>query len=112
MTLTNTNVYLNQAETVCLPSALPSIVLPVPQMERYLLGVFGLQGGGLYIDSGTAMLTNTNVYSNQASTVQWSSSSRKKGGGLFLRIGTATAMTNTNVYSNTADDVCSPSALA
>ena len=34
-------------------------------MERYVLG-FGLQGGGLYIDSGTAMLTNTNVYSNQA----------------------------------------------
>jgi hypothetical protein len=26
---------------------------------------FGLQGGGLYI-AGTATLTNTNVYSNQA----------------------------------------------
>ena len=33
-------------------------------MERYVLG-FGLQGGGLYIE-GTATLTNTNVYSNQA----------------------------------------------
>ena len=37
-------------------------------MERYVLGV-GLQGGGLYIE-GTATLTNTNVYSNQASGVR------------------------------------------
>ena len=37
-------------------------------MERYVLG-FGLQGGGLYI-KGTATLTNTNVYSNQASGVR------------------------------------------
>ena len=37
-------------------------------MERYVLG-FGLQGGGLYIE-GTATLTNTNVYSNQASGVR------------------------------------------
>jgi hypothetical protein len=29
---------------------------------------FGLQGGGLYI-VGTATLTNTNVYSNQADLV-------------------------------------------
>ena len=51
---------------------------------------FGLQGGGLYI-SGTATLTNTNVYSNQANL----------GGGLYIE-GTAT-LTNTNVYSNQAD---------
>ena len=38
-------------------------------MERYVLG-FGLQGGGgLYI-TGTATLTNTNVYSNQATLVR------------------------------------------
>ena len=37
-------------------------------MERYVLA-FGLQGGGLYI-RGTATLTNTNVYSNQASGVR------------------------------------------
>ena len=37
-------------------------------MERYVLG-FGLQGGGLFI-SGTATLTNTNVYSNQAAGVR------------------------------------------
>jgi len=36
-------------------------------MERYVLG-FGLQGGGLRID-GTATLTNTNVYSNEAGSV-------------------------------------------
>jgi len=30
-----------------------------------LLSFLGLQGGGLYI-SGTATLTNTNVYSNEA----------------------------------------------
>ena len=37
-------------------------------MERYVLA-FGLQGGGLNI-AGTATLTNTNVYSNQASQVR------------------------------------------
>ena len=37
-------------------------------MERYALVFFYLQGGGLYI-SGTATLTNTNVYSNNASNV-------------------------------------------
>ena len=37
-------------------------------MERYALDFFGLQGGGLYIQ-GTATLTNTNVYDNQASGV-------------------------------------------
>ena len=34
-------------------------------MERYALGFICLQGGGLAI-YGTATLTNTNVYSNQA----------------------------------------------
>ena len=43
---------------------LPSIA----PMERYVLG-FGLQGGGLHI-AGTATLTNTNVYSNQAASVR------------------------------------------
>ena len=37
-------------------------------MECYA-PLFGLQGGGLYI-SGTATLTNTNVYSNTASQVR------------------------------------------
>ena len=37
-------------------------------MERYVLG-FCLQGGGLYI-LGTATLTNTNVYSNEAGDVR------------------------------------------
>ena len=40
-------------------------------MERYALVFFYLQGGGLYI-AGTAMLTNTNVYSNLVTRyVRW-----------------------------------------
>ena len=50
------------------------------------------QGGGICID-GTATLTDTNVYENQAGV----------GGGLAI-YGTAT-LTNTNVYSNTARSV-------
>ena len=38
-------------------------------MERYALGFICLQGGGLTI-YGTATLTNTDVYSNQASDVR------------------------------------------
>ena len=47
------------ALTFCPCLAISSIA----PMERYVLA-FGLQGGGLHI-SGTATLTNTNVYSNQ-----------------------------------------------
>ena len=39
-------------------------------MERYALDFFGLQGGGLYNgNEGTATLTNTSVYANQAGVV-------------------------------------------
>ena len=41
-------------------------------MERYALVFFYLQGGGLYV-YGTATLTNTNVYSNEANYVRWPS---------------------------------------
>ena len=37
-------------------------------MERYALGMFRLQAGGLLID-GTATLTGTNVYENRADRV-------------------------------------------
>jgi hypothetical protein len=40
----------------------------IAPMERYVLGFFGLQGGGIAI-YGTATLTNTNVYSNEAQYV-------------------------------------------
>ena len=40
----------------------------IAPMERYALGFICLQGGGLYI-YGTATLTNTNVYSNEAEYV-------------------------------------------
>ena len=38
-------------------------------MERYVLVFFYLQGGGFFI-SGTATLTNTNVYKNQGYDVR------------------------------------------
>ena len=41
--------------------------VPSPRWD-VTCSVFGLQGGGLYI-WGTATLTNSNVYSNQASDV-------------------------------------------
>ena len=41
----------------------------IAPLERYMLGFICLQGGGLYIQ-GTATLTNTNVYSNQADGVR------------------------------------------
>ena len=81
-------------------------------------------GGGLYI-LGTATLTNTNVYDNQAGYVsspfelflsfhpapRWNVTCAhgwQVGGGLFIS-GTATLI-NTNVYANQAGWVCSPSA--
>ena len=55
-------------------------------------------GGGLYVYVyGTATLTNTNVYENRAN---------RDGGGFSIE-GTAT-LTNTNVYENQAGQVCSP----
>ena len=42
---------------------------PLPRWNVNARSLFGLQGGGLYIE-GTATLTNTNVYSNQADTVR------------------------------------------
>ena len=56
----------------------------------------GSYGGGLSI-YGTATFTNTNVYENRAN---------RDGGGLSIE-GTAT-LTNTNVYENQAGQVCSP----
>ena len=44
----------------------------IAPMERYALVLFYLQGGGLSI-AGTATLTNTNVYSNEAKNVRWPS---------------------------------------
>ena len=51
----------------CITEPFPELSSIAP-MERYG-SVFGLQGGGLNI-GGTAALTNTNVYSNQASGVR------------------------------------------
>ena len=51
-----------------LPRHFPDISFIAP-MERYALVFLYLQGGGLYI-AGRATLTNTNVYSNEASRVR------------------------------------------
>ena len=91
-------------------------------MERYALGVFGLQGGGLNIQ-GTATLINSNVYQNEATYVcsllepsvtfhpspRWNVTCARgwqNGGGLYI-LGTAT-LTITNVYANQAEYVRSP----
>ena len=47
--------------------AFPELASITP-MKRYVLVFFYLQGGGFFI-SGTATLTNTNVYSNTADSV-------------------------------------------
>ena len=66
--LTNTNIYANTASQV----RARLLNLPRPFLHRpdgmLRAPLFALQGGGLYI-RGTATLTNTNVYSNTASSV-------------------------------------------
>ena len=66
-TLTNTNVYENQAEWVCLPFELSWHVYPAPRWNVACVPAWQ-SGGGLCI-YGTATLTNTNVYENQAGEV-------------------------------------------
>ena len=68
-TLTNTNVYSNEATGVCSPFSTVFELSSIAPMERYVLDFWLLQGGGLNIE-GTATLTNTNVYSNTASGVR------------------------------------------
>ena len=66
-TLTDTNVYENQAGSVCSPvePCLSSHPAPPWNVTR----AHGWQdGGGLYV-TGTATLTDTNVYKNQADRV-------------------------------------------
>ena len=66
-TLTNTNVYANQADTVCSPFE-PSVTFHLPAGTLRDCAHGWQRGGGLYI-WGTATLTNTNVYENQAGEV-------------------------------------------
>ena len=66
-TLTNTNVNQNEAVFVCWPSEPSHAITPAPRWN--VTCARGWQsGGGLHI-LGTATLTNTNVNSNQASSV-------------------------------------------
>ena len=63
-TLTNTNVYENQADKVCSPFEHSLNLHPAPRWN--VTCAHGWQhGGGLDI-TGTARLTNTLVYDNQA----------------------------------------------
>ena len=68
-TLTDTNVYKNQADEVCSPVEPSLSSRPAPGWN--VTCAHGWQGGGgLYIyniqTGGTATLTDTNVYENQA----------------------------------------------
>ena len=80
-------------------------------------------GGGFYIE-GTATLTGTNVYENQAdgvcSPVEPSLSSHtapcwdvtcahgwQYGGGFYIWFDGTATLTDTSVYENQADSVCS-----
>ena len=75
-TLTGTNVYENratnpnQADSVCSPVE-PCLSAHQAPRYRNITCACGWQyGGGLYIDNeGTATLTDTNVYENQAGGV-------------------------------------------
>ena len=124
-TLTNTNVYQNEARYVCSPIDHSLNCHPAPRWNVTCAYVWQC-GGGLRID-GTATLTDTNVYSNQARLVclpferslsfhpapRWNVTCAhgwQAGGGLVI-LGTATLI-NTNVYANQAGDVCSPFELA
>ena len=68
-TLTNTNVYENQAgQWVCSPFEHSLNLHPAPRWN--VTCAHGWQhGGGLYIE-GKATLTNTNVYANEAGYVR------------------------------------------
>ena len=66
-TLTDTNVYDNKAAWVCSPFELSLNFHPAPRWN--VTCADGWQyGGGLFI-LGTATLTSTNVYENQANEV-------------------------------------------
>ena len=68
----NCNIHDNNADSVCLHLELSLNFHPWPRWNVTRSCFFYLQGGGLYID-GTATLTNTNVYSNEARYVRWPS---------------------------------------
>ena len=62
-----TGGYASVVQSVCLLNLLPRHFLHRPD-GTLCAPLFGLQGGGLFI-TGTATLTNTNVYSNTATYV-------------------------------------------
>ena len=66
-TLTNTNVHHNEARYVCSPIEHSLNFHPAPRWSVTRAHAWQ-DGGGLYILGGTATLTNTNVYENQAVT--------------------------------------------
>ena len=66
-TLTNTNVYSNQASWVCSPSETSKTFPPSPRWNVTFAHDWQA-GGGLYI-TGTATLSDTNVYANEAGYV-------------------------------------------
>ena len=120
------NIHDNTADAVCLHRKLSLNFHPAPRWNVTFAHDWQA-GGGLYI-TGTATLTNTNVYDNGAVYVRsllepsvtfhpsprWNVTFahgwQDYGGGLYIA-GTAT-LTNSNVYSNEANYVRWPSAIA
>ena len=124
-TLTDTNVYKNQAGSVCSPAE-PFLTSHVAPHWNATCAHVWQNGGGLIIswDGSTATLTGANVYENQATEVcspvepclsshpapRWNvtcAHGSQNGGGLFIGSGGAAMLTETNVYENQAY-VCSP----
>ena len=66
-TLTNINVYSNEAGQVCSPSKVSLNYHPVPRWN--VTFVYGWQSGGGLYTTGTPTLTDTNVYANEAGYV-------------------------------------------
>ena len=106
-------MYDNRAGDVRSPFERSKTCHPSPRWN--VTRAHGWQGGGGLFIEGTAALTNTDVYANQAGERAWSAygwqtetdiPTDNHGGGLYVA-GTAT-LTNTNVYENQAVRVCSP----
>ena len=123
-TLTDTNVYKNQAGSVCSPAE-PFLTSHVAPHWNATCAHVWQNGGGLIIswDGSTATLTGANVYENQATEVcspvepclsshpapRWNvtcAHGSQNGGGLCIGSGGTAMLTDTNVYENQAR-VCS-----
>ena len=110
---------------MCLHLELSLNFHPAPRWNVRVCSCGWQNGGGLII-TGTATLTNTNVYSNGADEVSSPfelsmsfhphcpaethahSRSSWQGGGVYVSSGGKATLIDSNVHANLADPVCSP----